>query len=676
VGLKEDDFTNPNTAEPGNGLAVSGGKLQVRIAADKSGGLEFDQQQQLKVVLDTARGGLALDTSKGGLTVKPGNGVQVDSNGVSIRTADQGGLQATNNGLKVNVGAGLIVETPQAPLKLRIAESGGLSLSEAGATDQLSVKANPAKGLIVDPVAGVQLNVDSQWFKFEQNQLKFTDEKLAQFKKAAKEAAVQAGSEALSKAVSATSQGFHDDPNKNPSELEGKIAAALRDAYQQGSNPEQALKALAGYFKTFKKDHVGQLIGGIALSPSAGNTCLYGNNGKKFNKRCLYIADPYALTVHCIDPEQISELETGLYGVLGATNKDGNPWVTGDAWGGQNCRWTQNALMVLVGKDNFAAVLGSWDLVADDTAWNKDVGAWNSLPTPDPVLSQTSYAKGSDDGYKKGRDDGYKQCEAEVVEPKVGVKRISLTSDSGPVNLTTQAQVTPSRGGILKYYKGSTEAGQWNQLVQSLTAEGELTVRTTAQAKGTVEVIVQELAWEQRQGKYSPAQAVAIAVEVEVKGPQPDFKIAKGLARIQVDKQARTLKIVVSKNFRENSSEIRVSASNSQGDQLELQYKDAGWGGSGLSVVFKSSAQPDFVPGIPRIPGTPGIPDIFGKSWQVEGMEAKIGEGRKVWVLSPRTLKTGKEPNVLLGQVALVGSLNVIDGDPYAVYLVIGEGSY
>ncbi|MCG1054773.1 hypothetical protein KQH49_07305 [Mycetohabitans sp. B5] len=242
LGFNEGDFTQP--PQPGSGLTVPdvNHPLQVNIAADKSGGLKFNEvTHALELTVDGKQSGLVLEKDKG-LMVKPGLGIRVDESGVAVKTAPDGGLEPTDEGLMVKLGAGLIVEKANEPVKLHIAEKGGLSLIEPNATNQLSVKVNQDKGLDIDPTEGVQLKADMGWFEFKDKQLKFTDIQLTKFK----EAAVQAGSGALDKAVSGTSTGSRQNSNPNQSKLEQDIAKALNDAYGEGHK--------AAYCETVKPD--------------------------------------------------------------------------------------------------------------------------------------------------------------------------------------------------------------------------------------------------------------------------------------------------------------------------------------------------------------------------------------------------------------------------------------
>ncbi|CBW75282.1 unnamed protein product [Mycetohabitans rhizoxinica HKI 454] len=242
LGFNEGDFTQP--PQPGSGLTVPdvNHPLQVNIAADKSGGLKFNEvTQALELTVDDKQSGLVLEKDKG-LMVKPGLGIRVEESGVAVKAAPDGGLDPTDDGLRVKLGAGLIVEKANEPIKLHIAEKGGLSLIEPNATNQLSVKVNQDKGLDIDPTGGVQLKADMGWFEFKDKQLKFTDIQLTKFK----EAAVQAGSGALGKAVSGTSTGSRPNSNSNPSKMEQDIAKALNDAYGEGYK--------AAYCETVKPD--------------------------------------------------------------------------------------------------------------------------------------------------------------------------------------------------------------------------------------------------------------------------------------------------------------------------------------------------------------------------------------------------------------------------------------
>ncbi|WP_338911622.1 hypothetical protein [Mycetohabitans rhizoxinica] len=483
LGFNEGDFTQP--PQPGSGLTVPdvNHPLQVNIAADKSGGLKFNEvTHALELTVDDKQSGLVLEKDKG-LMVKPGLGIRVEESGVAVKAAPDGGLDPTDDGLRVKLGAGLIVEKANEPIKLHIAEKGGLSLIEPNATNQLSVKVNQDKGLDIDPTGGVQLKADMGWFEFKDKQLKFTDMQLTKFK----EAAVQAGSGALGKAVSGTSTGFRRNSNPNPSKLEQDIAKALNDAYEEGLNPMQAWIALTNFFKEFCKDSKNQFKGSIALSPQANDTRLYGDNCKPFQKNNLFIVDPNELSFTASPEEEIVNLHNGIYGIYGMVDSDGNP-----CFSGTSSNFTQYALLVLVSSGNFAAILGKWDLGYNK--WDEGVDFWSSIPTPDPLQ------------YKKGYEAAY----CETVKPDVRETSLSIFAKAQPVNLRQLAQVSPSGGGELCFTKGNTPDNEWESIVADLSRNGDITLRSA----GHIAVLVQELT----QDPKLLSRAVQLEVQVGIFG--------------------------------------------------------------------------------------------------------------------------------------------------------------
>ncbi|WP_338860210.1 hypothetical protein [Mycetohabitans rhizoxinica] len=343
-------------------------------------GLNYDLKDGKLSVKLKEKSGLAV--SDMGLEVKPGVGVQLDANAVNLAIKEQSALCTEGGALHIKAGNGVMEQGGQ--LTLNVNESRGLS-TDGG---KLQVNFEPeTSGLKLDKCR-LAVKYDEEYFTAGEKGLTLQQDHIQRLASEFRNV--------LDKAKIGTNIGFRDNVNSDPSDLEGRIATELRNAYRQGSNPVEALKALTGFFKEFRKENKSKLKGGIALSPRSGNTCLYGDNGKKFNKNCLHIVDPYTGQSQQADHEELSKFKTGIYGVYGATNDDGNPGK--DGLDDRNRRWTQNALMVLVGQDNFAAVLGSWDMAASaDARWEGDEGQFSCIPTTDPKQYQTGYA----DGYTK-----------------------------------------------------------------------------------------------------------------------------------------------------------------------------------------------------------------------------------------------------------------------------------
>lgn len=322
-----------------------------------------------------------LTASSTGLEVKPGAGIQLEDNTVKLAIKAKSALSTDGGALHVKAGNGMIEQGGQ--LALNVNESQGLS-TENG---KLQVNFDPnTSGLKADdgPLA---VKYDETYFTVNKDKgvtllPDYIEELGSKY------------SDALKKAVSGTSNGFKKNTNEKSSELENKISEALNNAYGEGRDPMQALMELAKFFKNFREENKQKLKGSIALSPKAGDTCLYGDNVEEFGKSSLYIVDPYKREGEASN-EQIIEWDPGLYGVYGLTNKDGKPWC-GDGKEEGEQRWTENALMVLVGKKgNFAAVLGRWDLASDDDQWKSDIGDFSPIPTLDPKQYQDGFGQGN-----------------------------------------------------------------------------------------------------------------------------------------------------------------------------------------------------------------------------------------------------------------------------------------
>ncbi|MCG1018223.1 hypothetical protein, partial [Mycetohabitans sp. B4] len=346
-------------------------------------GLNYDLKDGKLSVRLKEKSGLAVSDT--GLEVKAGGGVKLDANAVKLAIKEQSALCTEGGALHIKTGNGVTEQDRQ--LTLNVNESSGLS-TDGG---KLQMNFEPE-------TSGLKLDNGRLAVKYNEDHFTAGDKGLT-LKEGHIERLASQFEGALNKASEGTKIGFRDNVNSDQSDLERKIATELRNAYRQGSNPVEALKALTGFFKKFRNENKAKLKGDIALSPQSGNTCLYGNNGEKFTKNCLYIVDPYTPgQSQQADHEELSQFGTGIYGVYGATNTDGNPRGTGqDGKDGQNGGWTQNALMVLVGQGNFAAVLGSWDMASADAPWDGDKGQFSCIPTTDPKQYQTGYA----DGYTK-----------------------------------------------------------------------------------------------------------------------------------------------------------------------------------------------------------------------------------------------------------------------------------
>lgn len=478
--------------------------------------------------------GIGLEVDSGGkLAVKAGEGVRVGSDGVTVKVDDStitfkenrltvalkngSGLEA-KGGLHVAAGPG-VTATKTAKLAINLAENSGLvpvggKLAASLAKDRPGVELGGGNELKVKLVS-----TGENYIEESSDGLAVSDDGVNKIKGALKEVSL----DALARAKKSTLAGFKVDAAPD-GEVETKIAAALNDAYAEGWRFRQAFDSLAKAVNDFRQGRSKELYlkdSVISLSSEAMYLDFYsrdaadgGDNDHKFTKDSLI-----ALTVdekgvgHLVELQDgnVSNFDRGLWAIVGQIDKSGRPTKDGGYY-------TQHALMVVAAKNCekiskcIGAVLGHWDLLADNNDWEKPEGAWSPKPTFDPILNNKSYAR----GYAQGGQDR----RAQKVGPTV--KSFSVKANRmDPIDLIKEAFVSPHVAGDKVYFVpvGAKQDG-WGKMVQSLSLDGQLTL--TGKAAGKISVLAMEVAEKVENSWWSK-------IDVELERVPPEYSIVSSI---------------------------------------------------------------------------------------------------------------------------------------------------
>ncbi|MEA0988979.1 hypothetical protein U6010_11055 [Pseudomonas aeruginosa] len=475
--------------------------------------------------------GIGLEVDSGGkLAVKAGEGVRVGSDGVTVKVDDStvtfkenrltvalkngSGLEA-KGGVHVAAGPG-VTATKTAKLAINLAENSGLvpvggKLAASLAKDRPGVELGGGNELKVKLAS-----TGENYIEESADGLAVSDDGVNKIKGALKEVSL----DALARAKKSTLAGFKVDAAPD-GEVETKIAAALNDAYAEGWRFRQAFDSLAKAVNDFRQGRSKELYlkdSVISLSSEAMYLDFYsrdaadgGDNDHKFTKDSLI-----ALTVdekgvgHLVELQDgnVSNFDRGLWAIVGQIDKNGRPTKDGGYY-------TQHALMVVAAKNCekiskcIGAVLGHWDLLADNNDWEKPEGAWSPKPTFDPILNNKSYAR----GYAQGGQDR----RAQKIGPTV--KNFSVKANrTDPIDLIKEAFVSPHVAGDKVYFipVGAKQDG-WGKMVQSLSLDGQLTL--TGKAAGKISVLAMEVAEKVENSWWSK-----VDVELEKLSPPDSIK--------------------------------------------------------------------------------------------------------------------------------------------------------
>ncbi|WP_141668124.1 MULTISPECIES: hypothetical protein [unclassified Burkholderia] len=355
------DQNNATEPKPGNGLTLDAdSKLAVKegtgiqvnadgvaVKVDNATVKVDETSKALAVKLKTDTSGL--DTT-GGLHVKTGPGVTVGSSGLTIARADKSGLSVANNKLSVDIAS----------------TKSGLDFNESGA---LVVKVDPAEGNFIEKKdGGLAINADGI--------------------KAIGDFLKNVSIKALDAADKNTSHGFKKDVDEKAQDhksIEYQISEKLNVAYAEGWNLQQAMRQLAALLKEFKKNNENKFVKNSVISLSGFDVYLnlYARGGAPYTKKQLKMAcvgaDGRAAWVESVQDQNIQNIDSGIYAVVGIVSEKGFPDERGE-------HYTQQAVMVVAGKadktdERVMAVVGGWDFNGD---WGRDVGAWHYTPTIDP----------------------------------------------------------------------------------------------------------------------------------------------------------------------------------------------------------------------------------------------------------------------------------------------------
>lgn len=154
----------PNTAK---GISIDQDGVAIKLKTIS--GLTIDNDGVS--VKPKADSGIELKDSAG-ISLKPGNGISVDRDGIAVKVEGNKGLQANNNGVSVKVGNGVAVNNSGVNIKLakgyetNLGGGQGIDGTTTGSAGGLNLTAN---GLSVDAGDGIQINTHGVSIKLAPN---------------------------------------------------------------------------------------------------------------------------------------------------------------------------------------------------------------------------------------------------------------------------------------------------------------------------------------------------------------------------------------------------------------------------------------------------------------------------------------------------------------------------
>ncbi|MBU3895413.1 hypothetical protein KH388_22230 [Serratia rubidaea] len=428
--------------------------------------------------------GLGIDAN-GRLAVTPGQGVGVDETGVSVNVDNQT-LETTHGGLaiKLKASGGLDKEgglhvltgpglsTGDGGLGIALADKSGLAISD---NNSLAVALDKTSGLTFGDKGALKVNIKSgedNYIDVKEDGLAITKEGVEAIKRALKEVSL----DALKRAKENTDSGFKHDENTGGGEVETNIAQALNEAYAGGWSLQQAQAALTAALKVFRSKNAENLVINSVISLSALDSGLafYAREGDVYQggQLQLWRVNAQGECESVTGTDQITALDPGLYAVIGRVDKDGKP-------NKDEGLFTQHAVMVLAAEknddvltDNVRTVVGHWDLLAGNEEWKKTHGAWQQVPTFDPLV------------YRKRIED--------INRPKVSKPNVNVTGeDVTEVDLVREAGVTAKNNNDQLFFVNTATHGEtWSNVIKSLSpTKGILSLVVGQEGKVTVTVL-------------------------------------------------------------------------------------------------------------------------------------------------------------------------------------------
>lgn len=346
-----------------------------------------DPGDGLKMVKDklTVREGNGIEVNGNGVAVRgDGTSVTVTKNGVGIQVKADGGLATdTGKGLHVKLGAGMI-STTKGGLAINLADKSGLKAETSG------LAVNVAAGLEFDKQGALTVKVRTggdNYITSDKDGLAITKEGVTAIEKALKNVSLGA----LQKADAATSHGYKVDttPAEPKEGVQKQIAEKLNEAFTEGWRLTQPRAALFTALKAFRTANIGKIFKEGLIAPSAvtGKTGLYNQAGEE------YVAG----TVIAFKVNSAGEAQEvkpgvytadGIYALVGRLGEAGGP-TTSEIYD----RVTPHALMVLVAQ-KVVTVVGHWDFNRVQ-GWeaNENRDAWSPAPPLDSVAIAAEHAR-------------------------------------------------------------------------------------------------------------------------------------------------------------------------------------------------------------------------------------------------------------------------------------------